>query len=92
MMKSDGDLTGVYPGTIKTAPTAPAAASSLSYTVIANLPTGATQFNNVKPASLRLSGSADTVPARVGDPCFVLIIGKQVFFVIIEQPNIAQCE
>jgi len=87
-----GSLSGLYPGTIKEAPTGPAASDTISYTVVAKMPSGSSvTFPNAKPAQLRLDPSADTVPARVGDPCIVYILGKLVYFFIFEQPSTGEC-
>lgn len=85
------DLSGLYPGTIKTAPSAPAASDTISYTVVAAMPSGSVTFPNAKPAQLRLDPSADTAPARVGDPCIVYVLGKLVYFFIFEQPSTGEC-
>ena len=87
----DGDMSGLYPGTIKVAPSAPASSDTLSYTVVAALPSGSVTFPNAKPAQLRLGTSANTVPARQGDPCIVYILGKLVYFFIFEQPETGEC-
>ena len=75
---------GLFPCVVKAAPSTPAAASTLVYTISVNLPGGVVEYTNVGLDGNRPPDEYDARPLRVGTAFLGFEMDGRIYFPIAE--------